>query len=827
MKKQGKLITILLTTLTLSGVSFFVDSQRDLVPVEALGTLTTYFPSTINATPASDTTIRTYYDDLDALATSERQGTNLLKNLKPILAANSKYYSYANTWKVFMVTDRDWDLTPISPLTGYTYSDNPNVRLLYRNDNGTATAAHFDDTHGVYIDREHVWPQSRGFGADPATGPAGTDVHHLILADSVNNQQGHSNYAWGDEDHGITPTPIGTVDRYNNTGIRWTAIDENGGSDNIYEPQDIDKGDIARAIFYMAARYNNWAGISGAISSYEPFLAVTDSIYDSGLGTIYSTDTTPVTMGILSTLLKWHEQDPVDEYEIYRNNLIYNNFQLNRNPFIDYPEWVEAAYGTEGKYATPSSDTINGYNETNVLVTGITLSPTSLTLAEGGSTGTLIPTIAPTNASIKTLTWSTGNASIATVSGGVVTPIGIGSTTITATATDGSGVYASIPVTVHELSERVLESISVSGYATSAPFKSTYSYSGIVVTAHYDDLTTENVTSTSTIGTVNTSSLGEQIITVTYGEETTHFLVTITNEGAIFTSGDPVVGDTYQSATASGGTINSWTGVNVGSAYADGSVKLDNSGDYIYKTDVWSGSPSIDIVSLQVSAILKLNYSSGDMAPNQVTVYALNGNLSTIVGSTSLTGVFTKTQATYNFNFSSFVDSPVTISGIKLEYTNKSAGNIGVYSISATPTYAGTPSFTSAEQAIEYAEFFLSETAPYCSVLDGGNVDWTYLSDEFGYMIGDAKDYFVDDLTIDESIVSARERYMYLINKYANLETDSFMEDSLGNPYSNRNSDINISKSSNESSNLIAIILMFGIAGVGLYIFGKTRIKQY
>ncbi len=173
-----------------------------------------------------------------------------MKNLKPILLDNFRYYSYTNTWKVLQVVDRNWELDPLSPLTGYTYSDNPYVRLLYRNDNDViATAAQFNDTHGTYIDREHVWPQSRGFKASSgASGPAGTDVHHLMLADSYNNQQGHNNYPWGDEDDGITPTTIGSFPE-NTTGTRWTAIDEFGDSALIYEPQDSDKGKFARAIF--------------------------------------------------------------------------------------------------------------------------------------------------------------------------------------------------------------------------------------------------------------------------------------------------------------------------------------------------------------------------------------------------------------------------------------------------------------------------------------------------------------------------------------------------------------------------------------------------
>jgi len=44
--------------------------------------------------------------------------------------------------------------------------------------------------------------------------------------------------------------------------------------------------------------------------------------------------------GRLSVLLKWHQEDPVDDWERRRNDIIYEKYQGNRNPFIDHPEFV-------------------------------------------------------------------------------------------------------------------------------------------------------------------------------------------------------------------------------------------------------------------------------------------------------------------------------------------------------------------------------------------------------------------------------------------------------------------------------------------------------
>ena len=71
-------------------------------------------------------------------------------------------------------------------------------------------------------------------------------------------------------------------------------------------------------------------------------------------------------------------------------------------------------------------------------VTGITLSQTEASMTVGGETLTLTATVAPDNAADKTVTWTTSDASVATVADGVVTAVGAGTATITATATNGT-----------------------------------------------------------------------------------------------------------------------------------------------------------------------------------------------------------------------------------------------------------------------------------------------------------------------------------------------------------------------------------------------------
>ncbi len=81
------------------------------------------------------------------------------------------------------------------------------------------------------------------------------------------------------------------------------------------------KGDVARSVLYMQLRYSG--------------LSIQDGFPD-----------TVGQMGDLATLLDWHRNDPPDDFEMHRNNVIYN-WQFNRNPLIDLPDLVEYIWGNQ------------------------------------------------------------------------------------------------------------------------------------------------------------------------------------------------------------------------------------------------------------------------------------------------------------------------------------------------------------------------------------------------------------------------------------------------------------------------------------------------
>jgi endonuclease I len=214
--------------------------------------------------------------------------------------------SSTDTWDILKLTDQD------------TINPN-NVVLLY---SGWTMNAALEYDGGNGWSREHVWPQSRGdFGTLP--GP-GTDVHALRPADiGVNEARGNRWFAACNEPYGTTGSFTSSTE--------W-----------VWQPRDAVKGDVARMIFYMATRYEGENG--------ELDLELIDFLPSNNF-------TTAPIHAKLSDLYQWHLEDPVDDWERRRNDIIYYNFQNNRNPYIDHPEFVAKIWGPTAGLTNPTLST--------------------------------------------------------------------------------------------------------------------------------------------------------------------------------------------------------------------------------------------------------------------------------------------------------------------------------------------------------------------------------------------------------------------------------------------------------------------------------------
>ncbi|MCX5315185.1 endonuclease I family protein [Streptomyces sp. NBC_00154] len=236
----------------------------------------------VAATPLA-TLDDTYYQD--ALG---KTGTQLKSALHSIISVQTKI-SYSQVWDALKNTDQD-------------PANSSNVILLYtgrsepKSDNGGAVGQ---------WNREHVWAKSHGdFGT--STGP-GTDIHHLRPEDvTVNSIRGNKDF--------------------DNGGTAVSGAAGNYTDSDSFEPRDAVKGDVARMILYMAVRYEG----DDAFADLEP----NDQV-DNG---------SAPNIGRLSVLKQWSQEDPPDSFEERRNDVIFDQYQHNRNPFIDHPEWVEAIW---------------------------------------------------------------------------------------------------------------------------------------------------------------------------------------------------------------------------------------------------------------------------------------------------------------------------------------------------------------------------------------------------------------------------------------------------------------------------------------------------
>ena len=167
--------------------------------------------------------------------------------------------------------------------------------------------------------REHVWPQSLGGGN---TSNGGADLHH-IRPDDVTTNSKRGNNKFGEVSSGSQATGSSLVN-----GMSGGTY-----SGGYFEPHDNVKGDVARICLYV---YVRWGSDWGADSITEVFQSV-------------------------DVLLDWMEMDPVDTWEMGRNEVV-QNIQGNRNVFIDYPEYAWLMFGEEvpSNMATPSGRASNG-----------------------------------------------------------------------------------------------------------------------------------------------------------------------------------------------------------------------------------------------------------------------------------------------------------------------------------------------------------------------------------------------------------------------------------------------------------------------------------
>lgn len=243
----------------------------------------------------------TYYQSANGL-----KGKALKTAMFNIIKTHTQL-SYDGLWIAFRTTDKRedgkvWDM----------YSDKTNYVF-----GSSAQGANYK-REGDSYNREHSFPKS-WFGGK--TKPMYTDLVHLVPTDGyVNNRRG--NLPFGETN--------GNTYKSNNSFSKVGSCTYPGYTGNVFEPNDMYKGDFARIYFYMATAYEdkiaNWnAGEFAPIASHDSYKPYKD--------------------WQMKMLMEWSKKDPVSQKEINRNKGIQEK-QNNRNPFVDYPGLEEYIWGS-------------------------------------------------------------------------------------------------------------------------------------------------------------------------------------------------------------------------------------------------------------------------------------------------------------------------------------------------------------------------------------------------------------------------------------------------------------------------------------------------
>ena len=231
-----------------------------------------------------------YYESLDGLS-----GANLRQALQNIIADPNvvRAQTYADIIDILKEVDQN--------------PENSNQVWLVYLEEGRAKLDYQTTSNNVGTwNREHTFPRSRAgyYSIDADDITDGKNIYWTTNADSLRHgnsdahglraSDGPENSIRNNQFYGEYTGPVGTL----------------GGF----------KGDVARSVFYLAVRYNGLEIVNG---------------YPEGLVGQF---------GDLATLLDWHRNDPPDDYEMNRNNIVYT-WQFNRNPFIDEPDLIEYIWG--------------------------------------------------------------------------------------------------------------------------------------------------------------------------------------------------------------------------------------------------------------------------------------------------------------------------------------------------------------------------------------------------------------------------------------------------------------------------------------------------
>jgi endonuclease I len=266
---------------------------------------------TVGSGPGGSSNLSDYYKSAENLT-----GFTLKTELFNIINGHTTQ-SYGDLWTFYSANELDSYYENDGTILDI-YSESPNSSDSFTFTSGSDQCGNYSAESDCY-NREHSFPRS-WFGGD--VDPMNTDVHHIFATDGYVNSK-RSSYPYGEVSSASYTSANGSKVGSASSSLGYTGT--------VFEPIDEFKGDLARAYFYMATRYES------NIVGWDSNSIYADAVLNGSGDQVFET-------WYLNMLKSWHTQDPVSQKEIDRNEAAYSH-QGNRNPFVDYPSFVTEIWG--------------------------------------------------------------------------------------------------------------------------------------------------------------------------------------------------------------------------------------------------------------------------------------------------------------------------------------------------------------------------------------------------------------------------------------------------------------------------------------------------
>lgn len=265
--------------------------------------------------------VNNYYDGYYESIVSWTDSENLLSQINNLINTNFVSCSWEKNdykWKILQEADECLDnLDRVDAI----YTDTYDPLKIY-----TSTS-----TNNGW-QREHAFAQSLGNFDTSSTLPDTEKADNLIKRSDWHNlfaSDGSVNGGRGNKNIGQVSSSWGEIKQLKNSYGAESGCSYVEGV-NVMEPNESEKGQLSRAILYMVSKYSDLHLVDDITEAHNVERAT----------------------GCRKDIVSWASTYLVD-FKEYHHNQVVSNYQKNRNPYVDYPDLVDFAFGSKSNLSVP------------------------------------------------------------------------------------------------------------------------------------------------------------------------------------------------------------------------------------------------------------------------------------------------------------------------------------------------------------------------------------------------------------------------------------------------------------------------------------------